>query len=76
MSKGWGTSMSIPEQVGKVAGNAIDALKTSPGLLSVILLQLITLGVLFVISQRNAEHQQQREMFMLDRCFPLGHTKE
>lgn len=60
--------MSIPEQAGKVATSAVEALKGSPGLLSVILLQLITLGVLFFISQRNAEHRQQREMFMLERC--------
>lgn len=64
--------MTLPEQVGKVATGAIDALKGSPGLLSVILLQLITLGVLFVISQRNAENQQAREMFILGRCFPNG----
>lgn len=61
--------MTLPDQFGKVATSTIEALRTSPGLLSVILLQLITLGVLFVISQRNAENQQAREMFLMNKCF-------
>lgn len=61
--------MSIPEQVGKVASGTIEALKGNPGLLVLVLLQLITLGVLFFISQANRENQQAREMFLLERCF-------
>lgn len=61
---------NIPSEVGKVAGSAIDALKGSPALLAVILLQLVTLGVLFIASQRNQERAHAREMFLMEQCFP------
>jgi hypothetical protein len=63
--------MTLPQEAGKVASSAIEALKGSPGLLAVILLQLATLGVLYVASQRAQERAHGREMAMIERCYPL-----
>jgi len=62
--------MSIPEQAGKVAGSTIDALKGSPGLLVLVLLQAATLGVLYFVNDRQNERRAVREMAMIERCFP------
>jgi len=61
--------VTLPEQAGKVITSTVDAMRGSPGLLSVILLQMTTLVVIFMVSERNAEHQQLREMAILERCF-------
>jgi len=66
--------MSLPEEAGKVATNAIDSLRGSPGLLVLVLLQLLTLGVLAYISQNNRSREQAREMLVLERC--LDHHNE
>ena len=56
------------EQAGKVATSTIEAMKASPPLLAVLLLQLATLVALYFVSSRNAANQQAREMMMLERC--------
>jgi hypothetical protein len=61
--------MTLPEQAGKVITSTIETMRGSPGLLSVLLLQITTLVVLFMVSQRNAEYQQAREVMLLERCF-------
>ena len=53
---------------GQVATSAIDALKSSPALLAVILLQFAMIGLIYVVSVSNAEDRQAREMMLLDRC--------
>jgi hypothetical protein len=63
--------MTLPEQAGKVITSTVDVMRNSPGLLSVILLQMATLVVIFMVSQRNAEYQQVREMAILERCFTI-----
>lgn len=65
--------MTIPEQAGKVASSTVDALKGSPGLLALIVLQLITLGVLYFVNDRQNERRQQRELAIIDRCLPDPH---
>lgn len=60
--------MTIPEQAGKVATTTIDALRGNPGLLVLVLLQMVTLGVLFFVNDRQNERRQAREMMLLDRC--------
>jgi hypothetical protein len=62
--------VTIPEQAGKVASGAVEALKTSPGLLVLVLLQLSTLAVLYVVNEHQNERQSAREMAMIERCFP------
>ena len=66
--------MSLPEETGKVAISAIDAMKGSPGLLALIFLQIATLVILLYIARTNAEHRQARELMMLDRCLTQDKT--
>jgi hypothetical protein len=66
---------NIPQEAGKVASGAIDALKGSPGLLVLVLLQAATLAMLYFAVEHNRERQQDREMALLERCFPLDREK-
>jgi hypothetical protein len=61
--------MTIPEEAGKVATSTIDALKASPALLVLVLLQLSTLGVIYVASEHNRAAQHERELLVLRSCF-------
>lgn len=61
---------NVPGEVGKVATSAIDALRGNPGLLVLVLLQLVTLAVLLYASQNNQARAHEREMFLLKECFP------
>jgi hypothetical protein len=67
--------MTIPEQAGKVASGAIDALRSSPGLLVLVLLQVLTLGVLYIASQHNQERAHERELLLLRSCANI-HTED
>ena len=61
---------NIPSEVGKVAGTAIDAMRSSPALLAVILLQVAMLAALYFANQANQTRAHTREMFLMDKCFP------
>lgn len=61
--------MSIPEIGGQVATSAIDALKNSPGLLVLILLQAATLAMIYFSVQSNQMRMQERELRLIERCF-------
>lgn len=61
--------MSIPEQAGKVATSAIEGLKGSPGLLVLVMLQIVTMGMLVWINDKQNTRRQEREMFLLRECF-------
>lgn len=65
--------MSLPQEAGKVANTAIESLKGSPGLLVLVLLQLTTMGILVFVNDRQNERRQQRELAMLERCWPSPH---
>ena len=56
------------EELSKVASNTVAAMKESPGLLSVIVLQCATLAMLYFASSATAERAQQRELVLLERC--------
>lgn len=60
--------MSTPEQVGKVATSAIDALRGSPGLLVLVLLQITTLGILYFVNDKQNDRRAAREMYILEKC--------
>lgn len=62
--------MSMPQEVGKVAATAIDAMKTSPSLLALIFLQCATLAVLYFVNDKQNERRATREIMMIERCFP------
>jgi hypothetical protein len=55
-------------EAGKVASGAIEALKGSPGLLVLVLLQLVTLGVLAWVADHNSARRQERELLLLRSC--------
>jgi hypothetical protein len=65
--------MGIPEEASKVATGTIEALRTNPGLLVLVILQLATMGVLYVVGQSSRAQSAAREMALIERCFPLEH---
>jgi len=67
--------VTVPEQAGKVATSAIDALRQSPGMLALIMLQVITLGILYFVNDRQNERRAAREMMILDRCLAQQEKK-
>lgn len=67
--------MSIPEEAGKVAGSAIDALKGSPGLLVLVLLQAAIMGMLYFVAEHNADRWQERQLLLIERCYSLDREK-
>ena len=63
--------MTLPEQAGKVATGAIDALKTNPSCLAAILLAALFAILVYIGSQREGERAQRRleiTMEMLQSC--------
>jgi hypothetical protein len=50
------------------AGQIIDAMRASPPLLAIMILQLATLGMIYVISSANAERVQARELALIEAC--------
>lgn len=64
--------MTIPEQAGKVATTTVEAMKGHPGLLALIVLQLLQLGVLGFLASANSDRQQARELALIERCVPKG----
>ena len=58
--------MTLPPEAGKV----IDAMRGSPGLLAVIVLQMATLAMIYVVASGNAERQQIRELALIEACRP------
>lgn len=69
--------MSIPEEAGKVATGAIDALKGNPGLLVLVMLQIATLALIYFSVEGNQSRMQTRELAMLERCFhPPGRINQ
>jgi len=60
--------MSAGEEASKVATSAIDAMKSSPALLALILMQILTMGMLLWVANTNNSHRQEREMTLRHRC--------
>lgn len=68
--------MTIPEEAGKVASSAIDALRASPSLLVLVLLQIATLVMIHYGVRNSQQMTKERELAMIERCFPLDREKE
>jgi hypothetical protein len=68
--------MTFPEEAGKVATSAIDALRASPSLLVLVLLQVATLVMIHYGVQNSQTMTKEREIAMLERCFPLDREKQ
>ena len=56
----------------RIAGHAIDALKSQPGLLAILIMQLMTMAVVYFVANANAERQQARELTILSQCLEKG----
>jgi hypothetical protein len=63
--------MSVPEEAGKVATGAIDALKGNPICLAVLILAGIYTAASFFLLEHQRERQAEREKSLIERCFPL-----
>jgi hypothetical protein len=62
--------MTAPEEVGKVATSAIEALKASPSCLVAVIFA-ITMALLTYFSLRDEQAQlHERQMLMISKCFP------
>jgi hypothetical protein len=68
--------MNMPKEAGETARSAIDAMRTTPGLLAVILLQVATMAMIYFVASGNSQRQHSREIEMLSRCFPEAPHKE
>lgn len=68
--------MGVTEEAGKIAANAVEGLKTNPSCLAAIALAAIfaVLTYFSLTAQRTEAHE--RQMMMLERCFPLDRTKQ
>ena len=62
--------MGVVEEGGKVASRAVDTLRSSPGLLVLVLLQVATLAAIYLASQANQAREAQQQMALIERCFP------
>jgi len=60
--------MSIPEETGKVVSNTVDALRSSPALLALIVLQMVTLGMIAYNARALGTNQHAREMLLIEEC--------
>jgi hypothetical protein len=63
--------VNVSKEAGDTARSAIDALSGSPALLAVILLQVLTMGMIYLVSTGTADRQQERELMLLNACFPM-----
>jgi hypothetical protein len=54
--------------VSEQADHIIHALRGSPALLAVIVLQMATLGMIYLVSSSNAERVHEREMAFIEAC--------
>jgi hypothetical protein len=54
--------------VSEQADSIIHALRGSPALLAVIVLQMATLGMIYLVSSANSERVHLREMAFIEAC--------
>ena len=52
----------------KLASDALEAMRGSPALLALLLMQLITMVMLVYVARTNADDRQERELLMLENC--------
>ena len=72
--------MGIPEEAGKVAGNVIEGLKSSPSLLFMMVMMMmlngIFIGFTYQAMQNQASREHEERMNLLERCFPLRDLRD
>jgi hypothetical protein len=64
------------EEASKVASSAIDALKSNPMCLALLILSLAFMSGTVFVAKGNRERQHEEMLSIYSRCFPLaGHEK-
>jgi hypothetical protein len=48
--------------------SAVGDLRGSPALLAIVLLQMATLAMVYLVSSANAERVQERELALIEAC--------
>jgi hypothetical protein len=48
--------------------SAVGELKGHPALLAIVILQIVTMGVIYLVASANAEYVAQREIALIDAC--------
>jgi hypothetical protein len=61
---------NVPEEAGKVATTAIDALKAQPVCLALLIGWLMTSGFSFFALQRERDRTHEESIAMIQKCFP------
>jgi hypothetical protein len=62
--------MGAPEEAGKVATSAIEALKAAPSCLAALLLCAMFIALSYFNNQREAERKAKTLDIVMERCFP------
>jgi hypothetical protein len=60
--------MSLPEEVGKVATSAVDALKSNPLCLAVVLLTIVLSLLAFYRERHSQEERSKVVTELIERC--------
>lgn len=66
---------TVPEEAGKVATSAIDALKNNPACLAAIILAALFACLTFFALQRDADRRAKTTDLLLERCYPAHAEK-
>ena len=53
--------------IDKIAG-VVGELKGHPALLAIVILQVVTMGVIYMVASANAEYVAAREMALIEAC--------
>ena len=61
----------LPEEAGKVATSAIDAMKAQPICLALLIGWLMTLGFSYFALQRERDRTHEESKAIIERCFPV-----
>jgi hypothetical protein len=61
---------NVPEEAGKVATSAIDAMKANPSCLAALIVVGIFAALSFFGNQRDAERKTKTIDILLNRCYP------
>ena len=55
-----------------IASEAINSLKSNPGMLTIVLLNVIIVGTMFWFSAAAVERRDKHIMVLIERCTPLS----
>jgi hypothetical protein len=68
--------MAVPEEIGKVASNAIEAMRHNPVMLLMILLNMMFLSLIYFGVRDTKAYQAQEFELVLKSCFSPANKQE